>query len=379
MKSVIRIPGSSAITFLLGLAAVAAGCTAPTRAAEPIPLPDSGKTYFPATEWRTLPARGAGFDENRLTLLRADVTRGKYGSIHGVLVVRYGFLVHEQYNAWSRDQLHTMQSVTKSVTSLLFGIANTAQPVTLAIDRPVLDLFARYSTIANVDDSKRVLTLRHLLTMRTSMDFWEQPYPGSPLDQLNTSRGDWIKFVLDRRMLGTPGTDWAYNSGAAIVIGGAIREAMGEGVDAFAQRELFTPIGIPSVSWARSSFDGLPHCGGGLGLRSVDLARIGYLVLRHGTWGTRQIVPSDWIDASTRIDSHGPTLLFSNFGSSYGYFWWLFPRQRGGSGAEIIAASGSGGQWLFIVPSLDLVVVVIAADGDGLDLLYDGVLPAIVE
>ena len=77
------------------------------------------------------------------------------------------------------------------------------------------------------------------------------------------------------------------------------------------------------------------------------------------------------------MDSHGPSLFFSSFGSSYGYFWWLFPRVRGGSGAEVITASGSGGQWLFVVPSLDLVVAVVAADGDGLELLYDGILPAI--
>ncbi|HEY7237510.1 MAG TPA: serine hydrolase [Gemmatimonadaceae bacterium] len=357
--------------------AVAASCSStPTRPA-PIALPDSGITYFPGDEWRTLAPRGAGLDENRLSTLRSDMARGKYGTLHGVLIVRYGFLVFEQYENWPRDQLHTMQSVTKSVTSLLFGIANRAHPAELDLDRPVLDVFARYSSIANVDDRKRALTLRNLITMRTSMDFWEQPYPGSPLDQLNQSTGDWVKFVLDRPMIGTPGTDWAYNSGSAILIGGVLREVTGENVDVFAQRELFTPIGIRSVSWARSPFDGLPHCGGGLGLRASDLARIGYLVLRRGKWGDVQVVPSEWLDASTRVDSHGPSLFFSAFGSSYGYFWWLFPHQRGGTDAEVITASGSGGQWLFVVPSLDLVVAVIAQDGDGLDLFYDGVLPAI--
>ena len=362
---------------LLAMLLVTAACTKPPTEPAPITLPDSGTAYVPTDEWRTLPARGAGFDESALSSLSADITRGRYGSLHGVIVLRYGFLVFEQYNDWSRDQLHTMQSVTKSVTSLLFGIANSAQPVALDLDRPVLDVFTRYTTIANVDDRKRALTLRHLITMRTSMDFWEQPYAGSPLEQLNTSSGDWVKFVLDRPMIGTPGSDWAYNSGAAILMGGVIREVRGENVDVFAQRELFTPIGIRSVTWAKSPFDGLPHCGGGLGLRAVDLARIGYLVLRHGKWGDRQVVPSDWLDASTRVDSHGPSLFFSSFGSSYGYFWWLFPRQRGGADAEIITASGSGGQWLFVVPSLDLVVAVVASNGDGLDLLYDGVLPAI--
>jgi CubicO group peptidase (beta-lactamase class C family) len=352
-------------------------CAKPPAEPQPITLPDSGRTYFPGDAWRTLPPRGAGMNERQLTALSADMTRGKYGSLHGVVVIRYGFVVFEQYNSWSRDQIHTMQSVTKSITSLLFGIAHERQPAAFDLDRPVLAVFPRYASIANLDDNKRALTLRHLLTMRTSMDFWEQPYAGSPLDQLNRSTDDWVKFVLDRRMLGGPGGGWAYNSGAAILMCGVIRELTSESVDVFALRELFAPIGIKSVSWGRSPFDGLPHCGGGLGLRAVDLARIGYLVLRHGKWGDQQVVPSAWLEASTRVDSHGAQLFFSSFNSSYGYFWWLFPHQRNGSDAEVIAASGAGGQWLFVVPSLDVVVAVIADDGDGLDLFYDGVLPAI--
>ncbi|HZI41086.1 MAG TPA: serine hydrolase [Gemmatimonadaceae bacterium] len=361
----------------IALVAVGVACARPPAEPAPIALPDSGKTYFPADAWRTLPPRGAGVDEHLLSTLSDDMRRGKYGSLHGVVIVRYGFVVFEQYIGWTRDQPHTMQSVTKSVTSLLFGIANKQQPVALALDRPVLDVFTRYSSIANIDDNKRALTLRNLLTMRTSMDFYEQPYPGSPLDQLNRSSDDWVKFILDRRMLAPPGGEWAYNSGAAILTCGVVREVTNESVDAFAARELFEPIGIRSATWFKSPFDGLPHCGGGLGLRAVDLARIGYLVLRRGQWGDTQIVPSEWVDASTRVDSHGPSLIFSSFSSSYGYFWWLFPHQRNGPDAEVITASGSGGQWLFVVPSLDLVVAVIAADGDGLDLFYDGVLPAI--
>jgi CubicO group peptidase (beta-lactamase class C family) len=339
---------------------------------------DSGATYVPAADWRTASPEAVGLDASRIETLTRNVGAGRYGSVQGVLIVRYGHLVYEQYAGWSREQAHTMQSVTKSVTSLLFGIlANTAPRERVDLDRSVVRVFERYSTIANLDDRKRALTLRHLLTMRTSMDFWEQPYDGSPLYQLNRSSGDWVKFVLDRSMTGTPGTAWSYNSGAAILMGGVVREVSGVNVDEFARRELFEPLGVKGETWARSPFDGLPHCGGGLFLRPVDLARIGYLVLRHGTWGGRQVVPAPWIAESTRPDTRGSSLFFANYGSSYGYFWWLFPGQRGGTDAAIIAASGSGGQWLFVVPDLDLVVVVVATNGNGLDLLYDDVLPAV--
>jgi CubicO group peptidase (beta-lactamase class C family) len=291
-------------------------------------------------------------------------------------VVRYGYLVIEQYNGWSAGRAHTLQSVTKSVTSLLFGILQQQAGSAAALDRPVVDVFSRYSEIANLDERKQALTLRHLLMMRTGMDFWEQPYPGSPLDQLNRSTDDWVKFVLDRPMIGDPGESWAYNSGAAIVIGGVIRELSGVNTDEFARNELFAPVGIVGELWARSPFDRLPHCGGGLSLKPADLARIGYLVLRRGRWGDRQVVPASWVDASVEPLSSGPELLFSGFDPAYGYFWWRFPSRLGGSDRDVIAASGSGGQWLFIVPRLDLVVAIAASSGAGLVLLYD-LLPGV--
>jgi CubicO group peptidase (beta-lactamase class C family) len=355
------------------LAAVAA-CGSTTPAISPVT--DSGMGYVPDTAWRTAVPAAVDFDGARMQALTRDVNAGRYGAIDGVVVVRRGYLVLEHYRNWSRDRAHTMQSVSKSVTSLLVGLAMQSKPG-FTLDRPVVDLFTRYGPLANDDARKHALTMRHLLTMRTGMDFWEQPYPGSPLDQLNRSSGDWVKFILDRPMVGDPGTTWAYNSGAAILACAAIREATGEAADVFAARELFRPIGIRGETCYRSPFDGLPHCGGGLNLRPVDLARIGYLVLRGGRWGDIRLVPQAWIEESTRPISRGNPVFFSSYGSAYGYFWWLFPTTRGGIDTGVITASGSGGQWLFVVPSLDLVVVVVATEGAGLELLYDGVLPAI--
>lgn len=341
------------------------------------PATEADLAYFPAEAWRTGTASEAGFDERRLATLRADVSGGRYGAINSVLVIRYGRLVHEQYIGRTPAQAHSLQSVSKSVTSLILGIAarDAAGPT---LDRPLVEFFAaRYPSVANLDDAKRSLTLRHLLTMRTGMDYWEQPYAGSPHQALNNSSGDWTKFILDRPMTGMPGSRWAYNSGAAILTCSVIRELTHERAQDFARRELFAKIGVTSDSWFTSPFDGLPHCGGGLSLTPPDLARIGYLVLRNGRWRDSEVVSAEWIRESTRPVSSGVELFFAASGSKYGYFWWLFPLTAGGADAGIIAASGSGGQWLFVVPSLDLVVVVTAANGNGLGLLYDGVLPAI--
>jgi CubicO group peptidase (beta-lactamase class C family) len=352
--------------------ALSAGCN---RAQVVAPLADSGAAYVPTAAWRSADPGAAGFDAAKITAFGNDIAGGRFGTIDGVVIVRFGHVVHEQYRAgWTPTRTHTLQSVSKSVTSLLYGIVSAREGAQL--DRKVVDVFSRYAPIANRDANKDSLRLRDLFMMRTSMDYWEQPYPQSPHDSLNRSTGDWTRFILDRRMTGTPGTTWAYNSGAAILVCSAIRELTGEAVPTFARRELFAPIGITSDSWFVSPFDGLPHCGGGLNLSPPDLARIGYLVLRRGKWGEKQIVPESWIDAMAQPYSSGSSLIFSEYGSKYGYFWWLFPATPGGAGAEVIAGSGSGGQWLFVVPSKDLVVAVAASSGDGLGLLY-AVLAAI--
>lgn len=347
----------------------AVGCN---KAQVASPLADSGASYVPAASWRTADLRAAGFDAARMATLRSNVSGGRYGTIDGLVIVRYGYLVHEQYGAgWSATRAHTMQSVSKSVTSLLYGILSPRPEA--QVDRKVVDVLSHYMPVANRDANKDALTVRHLLTMRTSMDYWEQPYPDSPHDSLNRSTGDWTKFILDRRMTSAPGTTWAYNSGAAILTCSLIRELTGEKVSDFARRELFTPLGITSATWFLSPFDALPHCGGGLNLSPPDLARIGYLVLRNGRWGDRQIVPQAWIHDMAQSYSPASSIFF---GTGYGYFWWLLPETRGGTDRGVITGSGSGGQWLFVVPAKDLVIAVTASGGDGISLLYD-VLAAI--
>jgi CubicO group peptidase (beta-lactamase class C family) len=361
--------------FSLAILVSLTACT--TETTEPL-VPDDGSDYVPGAAWRVASPAALGLDTGIMDRLRSDVAAGRYGTVDGVIVARYGYIGFEQYTGWSPSQPHTMQSVTKSVTSLLFGILAAREGASAPrLDRPVLDVFSRYAGVQNADARKSALTLGHLLEMRTAMDFWEQPYAGSPLEQLNRSSGDWIRFVLDRPMTGVPGASWAYNSGAAIVSCGVIREISGAAPDAFARQHLFEPIGITGETWFRSPFDNLPHCGGGLGLKPMDLARLGYLVLRNGRWGDQVVVPEAWLTASTRPITRPTPGFFTGFNAGYGYYWWLFPTSRGGSDTGVITASGAGGQWLFVIPSLDLVVAVVARSGQGLDLLYGGVLPAV--
>jgi CubicO group peptidase (beta-lactamase class C family) len=216
--------------------------------------------------------------------------------------------------------------------------------------------------------------------MRSGLDFHESPYPGSPLQQLNDSRDDWVRFVLDRPMNDAPDGHWQYNSGGVIVLAGVLRAATGSAPDVFAREHLFGPIGVRGERWVRSPFDGLPHTGGGLALRALDLARVGYLVLRRGRWGDRQVVPETWLDASMRpITTRTAGWAGRTF--DYGYLWRLQPLEGASSGGgTIFTGAGANGQWLFVVPAHDLVVVVTAATPDfarPVDFLHTAIIRAV--
>jgi CubicO group peptidase (beta-lactamase class C family) len=309
------------------------------------------------------------------------IRSGAYPGMHSMLVIRYGYVVVEEYfDGWTADRLHTMQSVSKSVTSLVVGALGER----IDIDAPVWTSSsdAERSSGAGFDSFRDALTARHLLSMRTGMPFHETPYAGSPLQQLNDCRCDWVDFMRSQPVDEQPGTSWRYNSGGVIVLGDVIRRASGERADSTARRLLFEKIGISRFSWVVDVTGRTPHMGGGLALTSSDLARIGYLVLRNGRWNEQQVVPAAWIAQSTDAITKNIPGYFGR-PVHYGMLWWRFPRS--GSSAvgtdDIIAASGSGGQWLFIDRRNDLVVVFNATLGSrgwaGLELMFGEVLPAV--
>ena len=358
------------------LACWAASCGGrPPDGPSPSGVLDTTLTPVVATQdWPSSTIDAQRLNRARLGDLAGRIRRGDFGRITSLLIARNGRLVVEEYfNGWSRDRLHTMQSITKSVTSLLAGIAARRG---LSVNDPVISFFAQYEPFANLDAPKRAMTVRDLLTMQTGLDWDEDTYASSPLQRLNDCRCDWLRFVLDWRMRDQPGTRWQYNSGGAILLGGIIGTVSGSRLDRFADAELFGPLGVPAVSWAQGLPDGLPHSGGGLFLRPRDAAKIGELVLEEGTWQGRQVVAHEWIQESTRRAATG-VRSWAGHAFDYGYYWWL----TADAGGDIVTASGARGQWIFIVPRLQLVVVSTADNDDdrsiaAVSFLFSHVLPA---
>jgi CubicO group peptidase (beta-lactamase class C family) len=331
-----------------------------------------------SADWSAATLDAERLDAARLGDLALRIRRGEFGRITSVLIARRGRLAFEEYfNGWSAERPHTMQSVTKSVVSLLTGIA--AGSGRLSIGDPVTRFFPNYEPIANFDGLKAAMTLRDLLTMRTGLDWSEDPYAGSPLQRLNDCRCDWLRFVLDWRMREAPGTRWEYVSGGVIVLGGIVGVASGMRLDQFASAQLFDPLGAASASWVAGLPDGLPHGGGGLFLRPRDAAKLGQLVVDQGRWQGRQVVDSSWIQQSTQRVERG-LRVWAGHAFDYGYLWWLTT-----DGVDdIITASGAGGQWIFAVPRRQLVVVATGDNNDGrfaaaVGFLFSHVLPAVVE
>ncbi|HEY5656604.1 MAG TPA: serine hydrolase [Myxococcota bacterium] len=331
-------------------------------------------------------------DEVALARLDAELASGRHHFVDGMLIVRHGHVVFERsyahdydalfngkdprrgpYNYYDPDwhpyhqrgELHTMQSVTKSVTSALIGIAIGRGEIP-GVDVELLSYFEE-GEVANVDERKRAIALRDLLTM-TAGFLWDEDSvaytdPRNDCAAMEASR-DWVKFVVDKPMEHEPGKVFRYNSGVTQILSHILFRATGKTADEYAREHLFGPIGIRSFYWKKTP-TGLPDTEGGLYLAPRDLARFGLLYLKDGVWNGERILPEGWVESTMQpladpSDEESP-------GWRYGYQWWLLPhpgnaREAGaaasaGAGKYVWTCLGYGGQRLFIFPEHDLIAV----------------------
>ncbi len=315
--------------------------------------------------WSAAHLSEVGLKAEPLTELIDRIRDETYQNIHSVLIVKTGKLVFEEYFSgidrrgrqidYDHDTLHELHSVTKSVNSLLIGIA-TDQGHIGSVDAKALDFFPEYENPAS-DADKSEISLRDLLVMRSGLKWDESTYPYTDSrndhSAMNEST-DQVHFVLSRPLVGEPGNQSQYNSGVSIVIGDILRKATGLHADDFAQKHLFEPLGITEYWWHRYP-SGVVQTGGGLRLRPRDMAKIGQLFLNGGKWGEEQIVSNEWIYDSKQYNRDWKADFPRSTG--YGYQWWLTNQIESGKVVPIVSANGRGGQYIFIMPSLQMVTV----------------------
>jgi CubicO group peptidase (beta-lactamase class C family) len=321
--------------------------------------------FTQTTDWQRVSPQDAGLDPARLEAMQKAIDGGDFKKITSVLVARHGKLAYEHYFTGSNvEEFQNTRSATKTVTSMLVGIA--VDKHLLKLDTPIMQFFADKRPLQNPDPRKEKITVEDFLTMSSLLECD---------DENNFSRGheermylveDWFKFALDLPIRGFPewhpnfnpkpqdspyGRSFSYCTAGVVTLGGVLERAAKTSVDKFAQENLFGPIGIDKVEWQHTPM-GTAMTGGGLGLRSRDLLKLGQLYLNHGAWGGKQVIPADWVQKS--IAPHAQVDEDTN----YGYLWWLRTSTAGNKKISGFWMQGNGGNKVAVLPDLDMVIVV---------------------
>ena len=333
---------------------------------------------WPTAGWPESAPAEQGLDAAVLERLDAEFAAGRHGFVDSMLVIRHGRVVYEKFYTHDYDEafaaqpnqqrgpynyhdpdwhpyyrrgpLHTLQSVSKSVTATLVGIA-IGEGSIAGPQAPVAPYFDDYPA-ADADPRRAAMTLHDLLTMTAGIEWDEESHPYT--DPRNTcavmeASDDWAGYVLSLPMAAEPGSTYVYNSGVTVLLDHILFRATGEHALAYAERRLFAPLGISEYFWKQTPA-GETDTEGGLYLTARDLAKIGYLYARDGIWEGRRILPEGWVaQATSNLANPGEEPW------RYGYQWWLLP--YGQRGAYAWAALGYGGQRLLVLPEYDLIAV----------------------
>ena len=288
------------------------------------------------------------------------------------LVIAYnGELVFEQQlrdsldvaDTWTNNtniDLHVVNSVTKSFTSALMGIAIDQQIIS-GVDEKVHDYFQHKLPIAHWTQAKQDITIENWLNMRSGYEWdeWNVNYLNSNnLNSQMNSAPDPIQFLLDRPMSSEPGTTFAYSTGISFGLGRIIQLASGSSLNHFLRDNLLTPLNISEYDFW--SLDGQLHTGSALYLTTRDMAKFGQLFLDGGVWNGNRIISQQWVEDSTmqRVD------LNEDGSAGYGYQWWMGQFQSGSRTLNSYYANGFGGQFIFVFPEIDLVIAMTGSAYD---------------
>lgn len=319
----------------LALLVVVAGCGDDGSSA------GSGDLVWPATEWRVDAPEAQGMDATLLDDAREYAFQdGK--NTQGVVVVRHGVIVGEWYED-GRDEssFATSWSVAKSFTSALIGIA-IDEGLIESVDVSMAEFFPDW-----IGTEKEDITLRDVLSMASGLK-WSESYDpddltSSDIIQMILLSEDHLAYAASRPLEFAPGTRWSYSSGDTMLLSGVLQAVTGGNAGSYAREKLFDPIGMSPVDWWTDAIgQTATYCC--IDTPARQLAKFGLLYLRGGEWAGTQVVPRDWVATST-----SPSVV-----PYYGHQWWL---DETPGGREVYSAQGHDGQFIYVVPDLDLVVV----------------------
>ncbi len=274
-------------------------------------------------------------------------------------------LFEEYYNGATSQQLHDIRSASKSLTSLLFGIASKEGYFTSPYEK-VLPVFKDYNPLLFKSYQKSEMTFFDLLSMTNPLECNDMNEYSRGHEERMYLTHDWIEFFLNLPARGHMpwepkpsdlpyGRSFAYCTAGISITAAAIERRTGKKMDEYAQEKLFDSLGISNVEWLYSP-TGITQGGGGLKIKPKDLLKIGQLMLNNGQWKDEQLLPLDWVTKSFTPYS----VSMPEIDASYGLTWWIIPFKTSDKVVTTYAAAGNGGNYLFVVPELDATVVITA-------------------
>lgn len=302
---------------------------------------DRTSQYWPTDGWQKSTPEQQGMDSGVLANMLEEVIARSH-DIDSISVIRNGYLILDvAIHPYQSTNKHIVHSCTKSIVSALIGIA-LQQDYLESVDQQLLEIFATRE-VANLSTEKQSITLEDVLTMSSGLlcrDSYLYRWRG--IEEMLES-DDWVQYVLDLPMAEPPGTHFEYCNGGSFLLSAIIQETTGMSAETYAMENLFEPLGISDIDWP-SNPEGISIGWGNLSMLPLDMAKIGLLYLEGGVWDGVQIVPQEWVSESTR--KH----IDATLQDGYGFQWWI-------DSPELYMALGYAGQFIFVAPELDLVVV----------------------
>ena len=315
---------------------IASGQPEPESDPEPEPEADNS--------WQLDAPQNHGMDPALFEQLHAVLAGSQ---LSAMVTAKDGVLIDEYYQeGYDESSVFALHSCSKSFTGALVGIA-IEQGYFGGVD----DLLSDYlPQVASLEEGKRQLTLRHLLTHTSGLEWYEWGGGRSNWMEFQSAE-NWVEYILGRSLVAQPGTLFNYSTGNTHLLSAALTEATGMDELQYAEENLFGPLGMESVEWGRDP-QGICDGGNGISMSARDAARFGQLYLQGGSWQGQQLVPANWVEASTSVQNPGP----GGRTGQYGYQWWI--NSFGAKNYDTYFAFGAWGQYIFVVPELDLVTVI---------------------
>jgi CubicO group peptidase (beta-lactamase class C family) len=334
-------PALTGAALLIGLVGWLGGC-ASTPPPPPMLPPTVQEQSLPTSTFEAL-----GLDGSAWRAVVDEIERRRLPIDQMALLVDGRRVADLHLNGHGPRSLHDLRSATKSVTSLLVGLA-LQRGVTPGLDEPIGKLFAEPWARGPAAD----LTLRDLLTMRTGLDCddWDPASRGN--EERMYRSGDWLRFLFELPRRGERGVTFSYCTAGVVLAGEVVARATGRALPAFAQEALFAPLGIVGARWQAAPL-GVTDAGGHLMVTLDAMLSVGELMRQDGLWNGHRVLPDSWVRHSlepvVRVDSSG------RFSAAWmGLAWWLEPVREG----RVLSfqARGNGGQWIVVLPEFGAVV-----------------------